>query len=150
MRYSLSNYVVSFASENTNINRLFGNIQIGGEGDALSNISVQTTDTLWSTTSFATGAWVHNKNLSRVGEISVSISQLTDAVAKFKTFINYFYNETENNTINGLTITIMDANRNQTVATCEDCYPTKIPTQSFAATAAEQTWTFTCGQITFN
>lgn len=148
MRYSLSNYILSIASADAKINQLFKNVQIGGEGDALSSIVIQTSDRLWETDSFATGAWVHNKNLSRVGTCEVSISQLSDAVAKFKTFVAYFYGESASEDIGGVTLTLSDSNNN-VVATCEDCYPVQIPSQEFGAKAAEQRWQFTCGRITY-
>ena len=56
MRYSLANYILSIASDDNKINTLFKNVQIGGEGDALSSINIQTSDRLWETDSFATGA----------------------------------------------------------------------------------------------
>lgn len=149
MRYSLSNYTLSIASTNTVINELFETVQIGGEGDALSSITIQTENRLWETESFATGAWVHNKNLSRVGTCEISISQLSDAVAKFKTFIDYFYTGDNGTDVGGVTITLNDANSN-VVATCIDCYPTQIPAQEFTAKASEQRWQFTCGRISFN
>lgn len=148
MRYSLSNYILSIASNDSKISQLFRNVRIGGEGDALSSINITTADRLWETESFATGAWVHNKNLSRVGTCEISISQLSDAVAKFKTFVEYFYNESADDNIEGVTLTLTDAN-NRPIATCEDCYPTQIPTQEFGATASEQRWQFTCGRITY-
>lgn len=146
MRYSLANYILSVASDDAKITKLFENVQIGGDGNALSSITIQTTDALWETESFATGAYVHNKNLSRVGTCEISISQLTDAVAKFKTFVNYFY--TENGSDASITLTLNDSNNNP-VATCKDCYPTQIPAQEFTAKAVEQRWQFTCGSITF-
>lgn len=148
MRYSLANYILSIASNDSKISQLFKNVQIGGEGDALSTINIQTTDRLWETDSFATGAWVHNKNLSRVGTCEVSISQLSDAVAKFKTFVAYFYGESADDNIEGVTLTLSDSN-NKVIATCEDCYPVQIPSQEFGTKAAEQRWQFTCGRITY-
>lgn len=147
MRYSLANYILSIASDDKKINSLFETVQIGGEGDALSSIAITTNDTLWETTSFATGAWIHNKNLSRTGTCEVSISQLSDAVAKFKTYIAYFYGS-DNTDVGGVTITLTDSNDN-IIATCEDCYPTQIPAQEFSAKAVEQRWRFTCGRIIF-
>lgn len=148
MRYSLANYTLSIASDNEVINNLFKEIKIGGEGDALSKISISTSDKLWSTTSFATGGWVHNQNLSRVGTCEISVSQLTASVAKFKTFVKYFYGKDKIVNLNGVTLTLNDSN-NDAVVICRDCYPTEIPIQDFADTASEQTWKFTCGEITY-
>lgn len=147
MRYSLANYILSIESDNDVIAALFNNVKIGGEGDTLSSISIQTSDPLWSTKSYATGGWVHDKNLSRVGTCDINISQLSDAVTKFKMLVAYFYSESD--TDSGLTLTLTDSNAN-VIATCEDCYPTQIPSQEFGASAAEQRWTFTCGRITYS
>lgn len=148
MRYSLANYYLTIANDDSRITEMFKDVRIGGEGDAISSISISTNATLWQTTAYATGAWVHDKNLARNGNVNVSISQLTDAVAKFKQFVNYFYLSSGDSDIQGSTITLYDSDGNA-IASCEDCYPTQIPEQSFGAQASEQTWSFTCGRITF-
>lgn len=148
MRYSLANYILSIASNDNKVSSLFKNVQIGGEGDALSTINIQTDNNLWETDSFSTGAWVHNKNLSRVGKCEISISQLSDAVAKFKTYVAYFYAESADDNIEGVTLTLSDSS-NRVIATCEDCYPVKIPAQEFSTKASEQRWQFTCGRVTY-
>lgn len=151
MRYSLASHSVQFATDNEQITKLFGNLQIGGEGNAIGSISASIDATLWSTKTYATGAWVHEKNLSRSGKVTLSISQLAPVVAKLITLCNMFYKDVEdgvdNNSINGLTINIMQGSKQ--VAICEDCYPTKIPSQDFGESAADQNWEFTSGRITF-
>lgn len=149
MRYSLANYILTIANDDANVNALFGNVQIGGEGDAVASITIQHQTDLWSTEGYATGAWVHNKNLDRHGTAEINISQLTDAVAKFKQFVNLFYSASDSNDVQGSTLTLSDTEGN-VIAICEDCYPTRIPAQAFGNTAADQTWTFTCGRITIN
>jgi hypothetical protein len=151
MRYSLADYILAISSNDKKFATLFKDVRIGGEGDALASISIQQADQLWTTDSYATGAWVHNKNLSRVGTCDISISQLTDAVAKFKMFVNLFYGDNTASTSHsdGITMTLSDS-RGNNIVTCTDCYPTQIPTQEFGKTAADQTWSFTCGKITFN
>lgn len=149
-RYALANYYLSIANDNDTVKNLFGDVRIGGEGDAVASITINTSATLWATRGYATGAWVHTKNLDRTGTIEISISQLTDAVAKFKTFVSLFYstNNDRNRDIQGSTITLNDSFGNK-VCTCYDCYPTKIPSQAYADSAGEQAWSFTCGKIDF-
>ena len=149
MRYSLANYYVTIANDDARVNNIFKDVQIGGEGDAVSSISVNLATDLWSTEGYATGAWVHNKNLDRHGTVEISVSQLTDAVAKFKQFVSLFYSASDSNDVQGSTITLNDTEGNA-IAVCEDCYPTRIPNQAFGNTAGEQSWTFTCGKITIN
>lgn len=148
MRYSLANYYLSIDNANEKVKALFGDVRIGGEGDAVSSISVSTSNNLWDTQGYATGAWVHNKNLSRVGTAEISLSQLTDAVAKFKTFVNYFYLASDENDVQGSTLTLTDSS-GKIICTCYDCYPVKVPAQEFGATAAEQRWSFTCGKVVY-
>lgn len=147
MRYSLANYILTIANDNSDVNSLFGNVQIGGEGDAVSSITVNHETNLWSTEGYATGAWVHNKNLDRHGTVEISMSQLTDAVAKFKQFVNLFYSTSDSNDVQGSTLTLSDTEGN-VIAVCEDCYPTRIPSQQFGNTAGVQNWSFTAGRIT--
>ena len=86
----------------------------------------------------------YNKNLSKVGTASVSLSQLSDQVAKFIQFAKLFYS----GDYDGFTISLT-ANDGTPVAYCHDCYFTKIPDQSFGENAAMQTWTLTCGEVDF-
>lgn len=146
MKYSLASYILSIQSNDSNLRTLFQNVSIGGEGSALDNIKASYDNgDLWSTTGFSTGAWVHNKNLSRTGTVEVSISQLSDKVAKFKQMCGVFYN----GEYDGFTLSLAD-NLGNKVFTAVDCYLTKIPDQEFGKEAAMQTWTFTCGEITFD
>lgn len=145
MKYSLANYILSIQPDDPALARMFNTVSVGGEGDALSTISISLDADLWSTDGFATGAWVHNKNLSRIGSISVTISQLSDRITKFKQMCNVYYN----NDYSGFTLTLSDSEGNK-VCTALDSYLTKIPEQSFTESAGTQTWNFTCGEITFN
>lgn len=144
MKYSLSDYIVSIQPNDAGIKRIFGNIVIGGEGDATDSIIARLANDLWSTTGFATGAWVHNKNLDRHGTVELSVSQLSEKVAKLKQFCNLYYG----GEYSGATITISDIYGIK-VCTCVDCYVTKIPDQQYSSTAGNQTWQFTCGEISF-
>lgn len=151
MRYSLASHSVQFATEDEQISKLFGKLQIGGEGNAIGSISVAIDATLWNTKTYATGAWVHEKSFSRSGKVSVNISQLSPTIAKLITLCNMFYKDVadglDNNSIDGITINVMEGSKQ--IAICEDCYPMKIPSQDFGESSADQMWEFTSGRITF-
>lgn len=145
MKYSLANYILSIQPNDTTLKTMFSNVSIGGEGSATDSITISLENQIWKTSAFATGAWVHDKNLARNGTADISISQLSDKVAKFKQMCNIFYN----GEYDGFTLSLVDNTGNK-VCTCVDCYLTKIPNQEFKETASTQTWTFTCGEITFD
>lgn len=145
MRYSLADYIVTVDPVDPNLKSSFGSsVSVGGQGSATDSISVELDDDLWSTTGYATGGWVHDKNLSRTGKVTISLSQLTNEVARFKQLINFYYNSD----YSGLSI-IVSTSSGKKVASCHDCYPTKIPAQTFGKNAADQSWSFTSGKITF-
>lgn len=145
MKYSLANYILSVQPNDPALtaNQLFKNIKIGGEGSALDTITLTLANNLYDTTSFATGGYIHNKNLARNGTATITISQLSDSVAKFKQMCNVFYG----GEYAGFTLSLSD-NTGVKVATCTDCYIQKIPDQSYASTAGTQQWVFVCGEIT--
>ena len=143
-KYSLSDYILSFTSNDSIIDNIFGSVSIGGEGSYLGSITIGGLPNLWDTTSFATGGWVHNKNLSRTGTVNITLNQLSDAVAKFIQLCNTYYT----GDFDGLTLSLTDRN-GQLVAECIDCYIQKIPDQSFNESSSDQTWTFTSGKISF-
>ena len=142
MRYSLSNYILSIEPNDPEIKRLFGTLSIGGEGSVTDSIVISPEGTLFSTTGYATGGWVHNKSQDRHGSASLSINQLSKNVAKFIQLANLYYE----NDYDGFTLAVSDLAGNK-VATCIDCYISSIPSQEFRSTASNQTWSFTCGQI---
>lgn len=144
MRYCLADYIMSIEPSDSRLKQMFSKVTVGGDGNALSSITLSLSDTLWSTTSFATGAWVHNKNLSKVGSAEIRISQLSSVVVKLKQMCKVYYS----GNYSGFTISVTDSN-GTVVATANDCYPTKIPDQSFGETASEQSWSFTCGEVDF-
>ena len=144
-KYSLATYILSVEPNDVSIKNTFGTLAIGGQGSYMDSVRVRTNNNMWDTTPYATGAWVHNKNLSRVGTLEVALNQLSDEVAKFITMCETYYT----GDYDGFTLTI-SRNDGVKVCTCVDCYIAKIPDQEFTAQAANQTWTFTCGQITFN
>ena len=142
MKYSLADYVLSIKTNDASL-KPFGTITIGGEGTALDSISIDYANDMWETTSFATGAWIQNKNLARNGTIELTLSQLSDQVAKFIQLVNVF----RSGDYKGLTVSLVDSTGTQ-IADCVECYFTKIPTQEFGDRAGMQTWRLTAGQIT--
>lgn len=144
MKYSLADYKMTITPNDPVIRAMFNELTIGGEGNALESIQVERTESQWTTESFATGAYVHNKNLSKVGTADVSLSQLSKYINKFtKLCESYFSAASE-----GLTISVSGPEGQ--VCSCIDCYPTKIPAQMMRAKSGTQTWSFTCGEINFN
>lgn len=145
MKYSLANYILTVKPNDTNAQAVFGNdISIGGEGNYVGSISLSRQTEMWSTSAFATGAWIHNKNLDRHGTVDIELSQLAPQVGRFIQLCNVYYASD----YEGFTLTLTDSEQNQ-IAECIDCYITKIPNQVFSETAGTQTWTFTCGQINY-
>ena len=144
-RYCLADYILSIKPNDPEIDSSFGTITIGGEGSYTDSISLNPLENLYSTTGFATGAWVHDKNLSRVGTAVITLSQLSEQVKKFIMMAETFYA----GDYDGFTLSVA-TNTGEKVATCVDCYIQKIPEQSFGKSAATQQWTFTCGKISFN
>ena len=144
MRYSLANYILSIEPNDARIRSIFGTFSIGGEGSTVGSVSFNRSTDTFSTQGFSTGGWVHNKNLSRVGTVSLQLSQLSDAVAKFiklaDTFLGGDYE--------GFTLTLT-SNDGVKVATAVDAYIVKVPAQEFTESASNQTWDFTAGQINF-
>lgn len=144
-KYSLANYILSVDPNDSSIKSMFGTISIGGEGNAIGSISLSVSSSMWSTEGYATGAWIHNKNLDKHGSVTISINQLSDKVVKLIQLVKLYYGKD----YDGFTLAVSDINGNK-VASCIDCYIEKIPEQSFGTTASDQRWTFTCGQINFN
>ena len=144
MRYSLAKYLLSIKSENFEINDIIGSVAIGGEGAAIGSISVKYDNDLWSTEGYSTGGYVQNKNLSRTGSISVEINQLSDKISKFIQLCNISFSGIDD----PLTLSIIDNDSNQIIASGIDCHIRKIPDQEFKNEASNQTWEFTCGKIT--
>ena len=144
MKYSLANYILSIDSNDPTIKNMFGAISIGGEGNYLGNIVVSIVNDMWSTNGYATGAWVHNKNLDRHGTVTVQLNQLSNQVAKFIQLCKIFYS----GDYEGFTLSLSDINGNK-IATGIDCYIQKIADQTYDSSASNQSWVFTCGQINY-
>ena len=143
MKYSLSDYTLS-------ISHSYGSyvqnpITIGGQGSAIGSIEISVDGTLWSTKGYATGAWVHNKNLDRTGTVTISINQLSSSVSYFATICKLYYQNTSDKPMT----LILKGRDQKLIASMGDCYIQKIPSQSFGESANDQSWTFTCGTVTF-
>lgn len=152
MRYSLSRYILTLALpedfDPTFVAAFGSTLSIGGEGSYVNQFQVSLNKSVWSTDGDATGSWVHNQNLDRTGTCAVQIKQVSDAVFKFIRLCNCFYTSSLSYE-KGINLTLRD-NEGNVIATCEDCYIDKIPEQVMSDSSAFQTWTFTCGKITFN
>lgn len=146
-KYSLANYSIDIQSNDPTINSILGRLRIGGEGSAIGQISVELDNDMWSTEAYPTGAWVHNKNLSRVGKVTIQMNQLSSYEAKLRQLYNIYYG----GDYAGVTLTVYDnstGSRNKVVS-CVDCYLTKIPSLILQETAQQDDWIFTCGEVNF-
>lgn len=125
-------------------------LQFGGPGNNNNNgsfmgsITVARSTNTWSTTGDATGSWVHNKTLDRTGTVSLDLRQVSDDVIRLQMLANIF--ETQE-VQEGCRIEVYSGN--VTVAVADDCYITKIPNQVYGDSAANQTWEWTSGKVTF-
>lgn len=145
MRYSLANYICTIKSSDSDLVRFYGGVTIGGQGTETDSLSATRKDDLYNTTSYATGGYVHSKNLSKVGTISITLSQLSKNVGYLKELLNAY----TVNDYSGLDISL-DTNDGTNILKAIDCMPVKIPQQQFTNSAGTQTWEFTCGEINFN
>ena len=144
-RYCLSDYTVTFGFSNSVLTSTFGDLKIGGQGSTTDSITVTKEQNLYSVNGYATGGYVHNKNLSKVGTVSLSINQLSNDTAKLSNLYKFY----EQNDYAGFTITVKDKGL-RTVAKCSDCYPSNQPERSMQSEAQNMTWEFTCGVIDFD
>ena len=145
-RYSLANYTLSITPSASVKAQGFSTITIGGTDQYVGSISVGVEQSIWSTSGFATGAWVHNKSLDRTGTISVTVSQLADQVLYFIRLANIYLSGAD---YAGCELSISD-NSGNLVASGTDCYPTNIPSISYGSEAGTLTLTWTCGRVTYN
>lgn len=150
-RYSLANYTLALTipSDFASQIGLTGNesLVVGGEGSYLDNFSIEMDNDMYTTKGDATGSWVHDKNLSRTGKVTIVLHQLSDKVAKFKKIVNLYYQS--NTDYDGVNLSLVD-NQGNELANCQDCYFQRIPTQEFGQESGTQSWILTCGAITFS
>lgn len=120
-----------------------------GEGSFLGQILVSRTNNLWETEGDATGSWVHNKSLNRIGTIELQIRQISDNVIRLAQICDIYESIQEN--VEGLTLTINSSATDEStpMATGVDSYIQKQADLTLAETAGLLTWTFTCGQVMF-
>lgn len=144
MKYSLANYICNIKPNDPTLLTMFGTINIGGEGSTTETLSASRSNALFETTGYSTGGYVHNKNLSKIGTISLSLSQLANNVGKLKRLVNAY----QSKDYAGLTITLTDSD-GIVICTGIDCVPVQIPNQDFGSSAANQTWSFNCGELNF-
>lgn len=145
MKYSLTNYILSIEPQDSQIKNMFGTISVGGEGSYLDSISLSIANEMFTTQGYSTGGWVHTKNLDRHGTATLTLNQLSDKVGRFIQLAKISFS----GDYDGFTLTLSDIDGNK-IATCIDCYISKIPDQTFGSSAATQSWSFTCGQINYN
>lgn len=148
MKYSLSKYILTITIPAT-VAAQFGasTISVGGVGSMTESISIEYANDQWTLTGDATGGHIFNKSNDRTGTVQISLSQLSERVAQFKTLCNIYYQSEEIE--DGLTLELRSLS-GEMVATCDDCMVRKIPGQGFAAQAAMQTWELLAGVITFH
>lgn len=144
MRYALSDYILAVTFKDTAMTRDFKSLSIGGDASYLDSVEFDYTNDRWSTKGYATGGWSHDKNLSRIGTVNLSIHQLSDAAAKLRRIAKRYDSADD---VNGMVLALSDRNGN-VVASADDCYIQKVPTQTYGSESTNQTWTFTCGCIT--
>lgn len=157
MRYSLSDYILSIkipdeligvftSTDNESENRL----SIGGDGSYVGSIKVSTSD-IFKVEGNATGSWIHNKSKNKTGSLEISLNQLSDSTLKLTRLFETYYSA--DTITDGMTITISKSAGNGNsldVCTLVDCYISKMPDGAWDTEAKTQTWTFTCGKITYS
>ena len=155
-RYSLADYTCKITLPdnlytNDGVSLAGKVITLGGpgktgiEGSFVGGITISRNNEMWSTSGDPTGSWTHSKSLNRTGSVDISLNQISNDVVLLNMIVAIYENDTYQNT--GMSIKVF---RNDTlVANCEDCYITKVPNQVYADTAADQTWSFTSGRVTF-
>lgn len=151
--YSLADYILTLGIDSPSLQNLLGlsssTISIGGEGQFLGSVKVAYNTEQWTTKADATGSWCHSKSYDQSGEFSIEINQMAPAVIRFIGIVSTYYSSNE--VKDGFTLTLKKAGNNDTFNVMgEDCRIKKNADQEFGKEAADQTWSFTAGRITFN
>lgn len=144
MKYSLAKYILTISANDPKIRDIFDELTFGGDGSLVGSITFSRSNNMWETTSFATGGYVHNKNLSKVGSVDLSLNQLAKGIRQLIDASEAFFGSD----YEGFTLTLT-TNEGQKVASAISCYITKTPNQVFENQAQSQTWSFTCGEVNF-
>lgn len=149
--YSLSRYILSISTNNPEYQKIIGaDFTLGGTGEVadnfLNSITFSTTGTLWSVKGNARGSYVFDKNLDKSGTVSISLNQLSEAVARFKQLAEYMYTHDDDST---LTMTLKSGDEGEEIVTCTDCLIQSIPNQDFSSTSGDQEWVFVVGRINY-
>lgn len=152
-RYSLANYTLGIKLPSDFASRIGltdnENLIVGGEGSYLDSFSVEMDTEMYKTKGDATGSWVHDRNLSKVGKVTISLHQLSNKISKFIKISNLYYSANES--YEGFELTLYsNDNQTNTILNCKDCYFQKIPNQEFGQESGNQSWVITCGAITFS
>lgn len=159
MVYSLTHYQLTIQIPDSMKQYLSEDIKnkgliIGGSGSYLESIEIsQTTDT-WTVKGDATGSYIHTMNADRTGEVTVNISQLSEASNILRNLNNTYFNKLENTKSGFINldsfplITLTNIKSNKVIAECKDCFIKKAVNKSIAAEASNESWIFTCGEIT--
>lgn len=147
MIYSLNKYKVIIDIPQK-LQSLFGknSLSIGGNGSYLESIEVRTNNDLWTVKGDYVGSYVHTMNRDKTGEITITLSQLSDYAILFHRLIESYYNTTSYDYIK--TITVMEGDK--IVATITDSMLKKVVDKRFGTEAQTESWTFVSGEITFN
>lgn len=169
-RYALTDYKVAVLLPDALRNRIFANsgnatnngttnvggvertidFVFGGDDSYTQSISVQYRNQLFSVQGDATGSWVYTKSRDRTGSVTFSMNQVAPNVGTLIDIFNIYFNDisdTEGNVLDGFTLVITNR-QGDTVCTCEDCYVTGVPNQSFSSTPSAQSWQIASGRIT--
>ena len=157
--YSLADYVVTLKGDRGN--NIAGNIpeiSIGGPAEStglassgngsgfIGSITISREPDAWTLEGDVTGGFVHNRNLSRIGTVNISINQVSDKVRQLKTVMN-IVEKTE--AVYPFNITVTNAYTNEVVASCTSCLIRKTPNQVFGERATMQEWVFNAGVVEF-
>lgn len=165
-RYSLADYSVTFSFPSSGIT-IFGislgqkSFTIGGPGETgqgsfVGEIKVTRNKEMFTTEGDVTGSYVHSRNLDKTGTVEIQLRQVSSQILDLLKACKRYESATNVKSVEGMTITInaplgeFDVNQsNLVIAKCTDCFPTKVPDQVFSETAQMQTWTFTCGKVSY-
>jgi len=147
-KYALAKYILTVSIPQS-VSALFGlrSLTIGGSGSYTDSINIEYNSDFWSVEGDHVGSHVFNRNDDRTGRVSVTLSQLSDRVRQFITLCNVYASSAQIE--EGLTMELRSLDGTM-IATCNDVMPVRIPPQAFGATAANQTWDFASGEITFH